>query len=112
MTTLRRNRSLGVAVMMLAAAAFVSVAHATIVDDADPQGHTVLVTLSNDEPAPDRGLVEVVADLGTGKPATGYERYSVSAGEKVELTVEFERTVVEVIEITIIEDPDPVPTLR
>jgi hypothetical protein len=101
-----------IAVVVLATAALVSVAHATIVDDTDPQGCSVVVTISNDAPAPDRGLVEVIADLGTGKPATAYEPYSVSAGEKAELTVEFEMTVVEVIEVTIIEDPDPVPTLR
>ena len=83
-----------------------------IVDDINPVGQTVHVALSNDAPSPDRGLVEVVADLGNGKTATSVEPYDVVASGKTAVSVEFESEVVEVIEVSITEGPDPIPQLR
>ena len=88
--------------------AFVTAGEATITDDINPQRNLVHVKLVNDDPKPDKGLVEVVVDLGDGKISSSVEPYSVDAKGTTGVTATFESKVIDVIEVRIIEGPDPI----
>lgn len=81
---------------------------ATITDDIDPQGLNVQVGLINPDPVGYKGTVTVTARLANGQIAQAPAGYRIDAGGAMTVTATFKKTVVEVIEVGIIENPDPI----
>lgn len=82
-------------------------ARATIVDDINPVGATVAVTVVQSGPSLS-GRVRVDA-IVHGKPATGYGTFKLAPGGAVVVEVELGGPVDEVIVVGITEGPDPIP---
>jgi hypothetical protein len=79
-----------------------------IIEDPDPIGNAVAVTVQNASPEARKGVVTVHATVG-GKTARSSATVVVAGGTTTTVTVTFGSTVQDVVDAGIIEDPDPIP---